>query len=88
MRMSGRGGRLLAAGRPVAQLREWEIQEAAGGYTATAKLSVVDVFYLEQLTTFDVELMLGGRRLFWRRLPVSVNGDVAAFGFDRIREDK
>lgn len=86
--MIGSGGRLLAAGRPVAHVRAWEIQEAAGGYIATAELSVVDVFYLEQLAAFDVELMLGGRRLFWRRLPVTVNGTTAAFGFDRIREDK
>jgi hypothetical protein len=88
MRVKGSGGRLLAGGRPVAQVHAWELEDAVGGYLATAQLSVVDAFYLDQLTTFDVELMLGGRRLFWRRLPVTVSGVVATFGIDRIREDK
>ena len=88
MRIQGRGGQLKAGGRPVAQVREWDAQDAPAGYTVQAQLSVVDAFYLEALPTFDVELMLGTRRFFWRRVPVNVAGDVASFGIDKMREER
>ena len=88
MRVSGRGGRLLAGGRLVATVLDWEAQEGGGGYIASAHIHAADPFYLEQLTAFDVELTLtASKRFYWRRVPVSVTGDHITFGVGRLGDN-
>ena len=85
MRVQGRGGRLLAGGRQIATVLEWEAREGGGGYIASARIHATDPFWLEQLSEFDVELTLTPtRRFFWRKVPVSVAGDQITCGVGRL----
>ena len=75
IRVRGAEGTLLAGGRVVAALANWEILPVGDAWQLTGVVRVENAFWLQAANAFDVSLTVGKRQWLWRRVEARIVGD-------------